>query len=184
MDTQVRAMVGHPVHPEEPLMTAGIDSRAAMELRSSLADSLNISLPPTLLYDYQSVNAIVGYITEHQLAAQDEQQQQQQQPWGGFADSSSVEEEDGVDEGGVGSRPGAGTASGTRRGGLAVGHQALETNKTSDLLKMLRPPSAQRPLFLAAPGVANAQSAYFAFAQYLSWSDQPIYVLDKVGLGP
>ena len=37
----------------------------------------------------------------------------------------------------------------------------------------------QRPLFLAAPGVANAQSAYFSFSQFLHWSDQPIYVLDK-----
>lgn len=27
--------------------------------------------------------------------------------------------------------------------------------------------------------MANAQSAYFAFAQFLSWSDQPIYVLEK-----
>ena len=32
---------------------------------------------------------------------------------------------------------------------------------------------------LAAPGVANAQSAYFSFSQFLQWSDQPIYVLDK-----
>ena len=39
--------------------------------------------------------------------------------------------------------------------------------------------AAQRPLFLAAPGVANAQSAYFSFSQFLQWSDQPIYVLDK-----
>ncbi len=36
-----------------------------------------------------------------------------------------------------------------------------------------------RPLFLAAPGVANAQSAYFSFSRYLAWSDQPIYVLEK-----
>lgn len=28
-------------------------------------------------------------------------------------------------------------------------------------------------------GVANAQSAYFAFSQFLAWSDQPIYVLEK-----
>ena len=43
-----------------------------------------------------------------------------------------------------------------------------------------RAPPALRPLFLAAPGVANAQSAYFSFSQFLQWSDQPIYVLDKV----
>ena len=39
--------------------------------------------------------------------------------------------------------------------------------------------ATQRPLFLAAPGVANAQSAYFSFSQFLQWSNQPIYVLDK-----
>ena len=36
-----------------------------------------------------------------------------------------------------------------------------------------------RPLFLAAPGVANAQSAYYSFSRYLAWSTQPIYVLEK-----
>jgi hypothetical protein len=36
-----------------------------------------------------------------------------------------------------------------------------------------------RPLFLAAPGVANAQSAYYSFSRFLSWSNQPIYVLEK-----
>ena len=42
-----------------------------------------------------------------------------------------------------------------------------------------RGPAPVRPLFLAAPGVANAQSAYFSFSRYLAWSDQPIYVLEK-----
>ncbi len=36
-----------------------------------------------------------------------------------------------------------------------------------------------RPLFLIAPGIANAQAAYFAFAQMLDWCGQPIYVLEK-----
>ncbi len=27
--------------------------------------------------------------------------------------------------------------------------------------------------------MANAQAAYFAFANFLAWSDQPIYVLEK-----
>ncbi len=40
-------------------------------------------------------------------------------------------------------------------------------DKPSELLKMLRPPQAPRPMFLAAPGVANAQSAYFSFSQFL-----------------
>ena len=44
---------------------------------------------------------------------------------------------------------------------------------------LCRPPKKDSPLFLAAPGVANAQAAYFAFANFLAWSDQPIYVLEK-----
>ena len=39
--------------------------------------------------------------------------------------------------------------------------------------------AAVRPLFLAAPGVANGQSAYFSFVAHLSWSEQPIYTLEK-----
>lgn len=52
-------------------------------------------------------------------------------------------------------------------------------NKPSELLKLLRGAPPPQPLFLAAPGVANAQSAYYAFSQFLAWSDQPIYVLEK-----
>lgn len=52
---EVRSLVGHAVHPEEPLMGVGVDSRAAMELRASLASSTGLTLPPTLLYDYQTV---------------------------------------------------------------------------------------------------------------------------------
>lgn len=42
-----------------------------------------------------------------------------------------------------------------------------DADRPSELLKTLRPPAAARPLFLAAPGVANAQSAYFSFSQFL-----------------
>jgi hypothetical protein len=66
----------------------------------------------------------------------------------------------------AGSWAGAGSASSTGA-------------QPSNLLKVLRPPPAPRPLFLAAPGVANAQSAYFSFSSFLQWADQPIYVLDK-----
>lgn len=61
----------------------------------------------------------------------------------------------------------------------AAATMAAEDNKPSELLKLLRGAPPPRPLFLAAPGVANAQSAYYAFSQFLAWSDQPIYVLEK-----
>lgn len=59
---EVRAMVGHSIHPEEPLMSAGLDSRGGMELRRALGDTLRLDLPVTLLYDFQSISAIVGYV--------------------------------------------------------------------------------------------------------------------------
>ena len=55
-------MVGHSIHPEEALMSAGLDSRGGMELRRALGDTLRLDLPVTLLYDYQSISAIVGYV--------------------------------------------------------------------------------------------------------------------------
>ena len=42
-------MLGRVVHLDEPLLTAGIDSRGGMELRQKLAASLGLQLPVTLL---------------------------------------------------------------------------------------------------------------------------------------
>eukprot|EP00882_Tetradesmus_deserticola_P027243 GHRQ01030127.1.p1 GENE.GHRQ01030127.1~~GHRQ01030127.1.p1 ORF type:complete len:346 (+),score=193.87 GHRQ01030127.1:954-1991(+) len=56
--SEVRGMLGHAVGPDEPLMASGLDSRAAMELRATLADELGISLPVTLLYDAQVGDAV------------------------------------------------------------------------------------------------------------------------------
>ena len=191
--SEVRGMLGHAVQPDEPLMTAGLDSRGGMELRRALADSLGMQasklpcglraqggrscivpahalvpplptrctrpnrlpasqLPVTLLYDYQSVSAVVDYIngaiTDGALAAA-------AAPGGGSGDGSGSDAED------------AAAVAQRQPRGAAAGPGAALDGKPSDLLKMLRPPQAPRPLFLAAPGVANAQSAYFSFAQFL-----------------
>lgn len=59
-------------------------------------------------------------------------------------------------------------------------HNPMSQHRPPDSMCVInRGAATQRPLFLAAPGVANAQSAYFSFSQFLQWSDQPIYVLDK-----
>lgn len=42
--SEVRAMLGQAVHPDEPLMMAGLDSRGGMELRRALADSLGMQV--------------------------------------------------------------------------------------------------------------------------------------------
>ncbi|QDZ20181.1 polyketide synthase [Chloropicon primus] len=57
----VHAVVGHDTNPDEPLMAAGLDSLGAMELRSSLEQSLGIDLPGMLIFDYPSVHAIIEY---------------------------------------------------------------------------------------------------------------------------
>lgn len=145
-------MLGHAVHPDEPLMASGLDSRAAMELRATLADQLGVSLPVTLLYDAQTINQLVEFINDQLTTA----------PAAAEGDQQS-DDEDSADE----------------QAGADRAQQTSVTDKPSELLKLLRGAPTPRPLFLAAPGVANAQSAYFAFAQFLNWSDQPIYVLEK-----
>jgi pimeloyl-ACP methyl ester carboxylesterase len=126
-----------------------------MELRASLADSLGVPLPVTLLYDAQTINQLVDFVNEQirtavpAAAAQGRSQQPR----------AATEAEE-----------------------AAAARQAAavqEPDKASELIKLLRGAPPPRPLFLAAPGVANAQSAYFAFSQFLAWSDQPIYVLEK-----
>lgn len=154
---QVRGMLGHAVHPDEPLMSSGLDSRAGMELRATLADQLGVNLPVTVLYDAQTINQLVGFINDK------------------LTESHAT----------AGGRLVSDNEDATSDEGDSVAEQqrvaaaAADSSKPSELLKLLRGAPTPRPLFLAAPGVANAQSAYFAFAQFLNWSDQPIYVLEK-----
>lgn len=149
-------MVGHAVHPEEALMAAGLDSRGGMELRRTLAEAIGMQLPVTLLYDHQSINAIVDFINTEVSAS-------------GVKGSAPADGSDAEDI------PDSQLAATSRPATRAL----AASGKPSELLKTLRPAPAQRALFLAAPGVANAQSAYFSFSMFLQWSSQPIYVLDK-----
>ena len=119
---EVRAMVGHSIHPEEPLMSAGLDSRGAMELRRALGESLGLDLPVTLLYDYQSILAIVTYINSLVEA----QAQAQAQVDGGV--EAEANWSDGQED--------EGTARPARRGVVALTEAAAE--KPSKLLKTLR----------------------------------------------
>ena len=158
---EVRNVIGRPIHPEEPLMTSGLDSRGGMELRRSLAETLSMNLPVTLLYDYQSIDDIVNYINSCVVEASQKGREKGDEIYGFDGQYASDDGDAHVNQ-------------------LSL-KQRLESGapQVSKLMKTLRPPPAAKPLFLAAPGVANAQSAYFAFSQYLQWSSQPIYVLDK-----
>ena len=106
-------MVGHSIHPEEALMSAGLGSRGGMELRRALGDTLRLDLPVTLLYDYQSISAIVGYV-EGLVEAQVQ----------GHSDSSGSSWDDGHEQGASGV-PG-------RRAAMPA------ADKPSKLLKTLR----------------------------------------------
>jgi hypothetical protein len=132
-----------------------------MELRATLADQLGVNLPVTVLYDAQTINQLVQFINEQLVATPAAR--------GGLV--SDDEEESNGD-------PVTARRAGQTSAAAAATAEA-ESSKPSELMKLLRGAPTPRPLFLAAPGVANAQSAYFAFAQFLNWSDQPIYVLEK-----
>ena len=58
----VQEILGHSVNLDEPLMDAGLTSQDAVTLVTTLEDTLGISLPGTLAFDYPSVAAISGYL--------------------------------------------------------------------------------------------------------------------------
>ena len=55
------------VAQDQPLMTAGLDSLAAVELRNSLQAGFSIDLPATVTFDYPTVEALSMFIAK-QLA--------------------------------------------------------------------------------------------------------------------
>jgi acyl carrier protein len=60
----VAAVLGAPVAPDASLMEAGLDSLGAVELRNALAEAFRMELPATLTFDYPSVTAVAGFITD------------------------------------------------------------------------------------------------------------------------
>merc|ERR1712127_275102 len=47
---------------DAPLVSAGLDSLGAVELRDKLCSSLAVDLPGTLLFDHPSVNDITAHV--------------------------------------------------------------------------------------------------------------------------
>ena len=209
--SHVTAMTGEPIATDAALMSAGLDSRAGMQLRQALSQDLGVDLPPTLLYDWETVAEVATFIAdsiallcsmgdqealdgspddpgpsaephEAQLASGAAQEKAEGGTRGAL-DSATAEvvgpsQATTIDQPSRRSKPGSAAVPAApappREGTRPVAGDLVP----SDLLKTLRGQTVL-PLFLAAPGVANAQSAYYSFSRVLAWSSSPILVLDK-----
>lgn len=61
----VSSVLGQEVTSDEPLVNAGMDSISANELRSQLARAVGVAmLPPEVVFDYPSVDALANYLQE------------------------------------------------------------------------------------------------------------------------
>jgi SAM-dependent methyltransferase/NAD(P)-dependent dehydrogenase (short-subunit alcohol dehydrogenase family)/acyl carrier protein len=58
----LRAAPGEMPPPDAALNEAGLDSLMALELRKALGDGLDLQLPATLLFNFPSVDALIGHL--------------------------------------------------------------------------------------------------------------------------
>lgn len=54
----ILAVMGRAIDSSAPLMAAGLDSLAAVELRNAVSSRFGISLPATLAFDYPTLDAL------------------------------------------------------------------------------------------------------------------------------
>lgn len=57
-------VVGREVGGDEPLLDAGLDSLGAVELHSTVQQTMGVELPSTLVFDYPNINAVAGFISD------------------------------------------------------------------------------------------------------------------------
>ena len=56
-------VMGKAVDNSAPLMAAGLDSMAAVELKNAVSSKFGVSLPATLAFDYPTLDALSKFIT-------------------------------------------------------------------------------------------------------------------------
>lgn len=62
VQTALQGILGDSISPDDPLMSAGLDSLGSVELANVLARSFSLQLPGTLIFDYPTVSAIAAYL--------------------------------------------------------------------------------------------------------------------------
>ena len=68
-------LLGREIDPETPLIGAGFDSLSAAELRRAIENDVGVTLPGMVVFDYPTVAAIAGYLSD-QISPLAGQQQQ------------------------------------------------------------------------------------------------------------
>ena len=64
LQTTLLGIVGKTVAADAPLLSAGLDSISGTELTNTLAQQFEIELPPTLMFDYPTIESMAGFIAE------------------------------------------------------------------------------------------------------------------------
>lgn len=66
----IKTIMGADISVEAPLMTSGLDSLGAVELRKELATLSGLELPATLIFDYPSAEGIANFLASQARAAE------------------------------------------------------------------------------------------------------------------
>lgn len=70
LQSMAAGVLGTEVPPNQPLMEAGLDSLAAVELRNSIAARYQLDLPATLVFDHPTIAALAAFLASRLSPAQ------------------------------------------------------------------------------------------------------------------